>query len=179
MNTSVGKTRLEIVVGDIAALDVDAVVNAANDQLWMGSGVAGAIKRAGGQIIEEEAMRQGPIEPGDAVATTGGDLKAKWVIHAAVMGQSLQTDANLIAQCTSRVLEIADGAISVRTIALPALGTGVGGFPIYACASIMVGRVRAHLVARPHTSLRRVVFCAYDDVGKAAFKNALTGTTRF
>jgi len=179
MNTTVGKTRLEIVVGDIAALDVDAIVNAANDQLWMGSGVAGAIKRAGGRIIEEEAMRQGPIEPGDAVPTTGGDLKAKWVIHAAVMGQDLQTDANLIARCTSRVLEIADGAISVGSVALPALGTGVGGFPIYACASIMVGRVRAYLVDHPRTALRRVVFCAYDDVGKAAFKNALTGTTRF
>jgi O-acetyl-ADP-ribose deacetylase (regulator of RNase III) len=179
MNTTVGKTTLEIVVGDIAALEVDAVVNAANNQLWMGSGVAGAIKRVGGQIIEEEAMRQGPIEPGDAVATTGGDLKAKWVIHAAVMGQDLRTDANLIAQCTSRVLEIADGAISVRSIALPALGTGVGGFPIYACASIMVGRVRAYLDEHRRSSLRRVVFCAYDDVGMAAFKNALTGTTRF
>ncbi len=178
MNTSVGKTRLEIVVGDIATLDSDAIVNAANDQLWMGSGVAGAIKRAGGVVIEEEAMRMGPVEAGDAVATSGGDLKARWVIHAAVMSQDLTTDANLIAQCTTRVLEVAD-QLSVQSLALPALGTGVGGFPIYAGASIIVGRVRAYLGEHRHTSLRRVVFCAYDDVGEAAFKNAMSGSTRF
>jgi len=177
MNTSVGKTGLEVVVGDIAELDVDAIANAANNALWMGSGVAGAIKRAGGQLIEDEALRQGPIEVGDAVATTGGDLKAKWVIHAAVMGQDLQTDANLIAQATRRTLEVAD-RLSVSSLALPAFGTGVGGFPIYACTSIIVGQVRSYLDGHPRTGLRKVLFCAYDQVAETAFKNALVGSTR-
>lgn len=177
MNTSVRDTRLEIVVGDIALLDVDGIVNAANSELWMGSGVAGAIKRAGGEVIEREAMLQAPVEPGDAVATTGGTLRAKWVIHAAVMGQDLATDANLIAQATWRALEVAD-RVGVRAVALPALGTGVGGFPIYSCASIMVSRTRDYLERNRRTGLRRVVFCAYDDVAKAAFGNALAGSTR-
>ena len=144
----------------------------------MGAGVAGAIKRAGGQEIEHEAMRQGPIAVGDAVSTGAGKLAAKWVIHAAVMGHDLQTDANLIAQATTRTLEVAD-RLKARSLALPAFGTGVGGFPIYACASIIVGGVRAYLVGKPHTALRKVVFCAFDDVGAAAFKNALSGLTRF
>ena len=145
MNTTVGRTRLEIAVGDIALLDVEAIANAANNELWMGAGVAGAIKRAGGEEIEREAMRQGPIAVGDAVSTGGGKLAAKWVIHAAVMGHDLQTDANFIAQATTRTLEVAD-RLGARSLALPAFGTGVGGFPIYACTSIMVGGVHAYLV---------------------------------
>lgn len=178
MNTTVGETSLEIVVGDIAELDVEAIANAANDHLWMGSGVAGAIKRAGGEAIEREAVAQGPLEKGDAVATTGGRLKARWVVHAAVMGQDLQTDANLIALATTRALEVAD-QLRVRSLALPAFGTGVGGFPIYACANIMVGQTRRFLEAHPRTALRRVVFCAFDDVAATAFKNAVAGSTRF
>jgi len=178
MNTSVGRTRLEVVVGDIALLDVDAVANAANSELWMGAGVAGAIKRAGGQEIEQAAMRLGPIKVGEAVSTGAGTLKAKWVIHAAVMGHDLQTDANLIARATTSTLEVAD-RLSARSLALPAFGTGVGGFPIYACASIMVGQVHAYLTGVKRSRLRRVVLCAYDDVGAAAFKNAISGITRF
>jgi len=178
MNTTVRDVCLDLTVGDISEIDVDAVVNAANNELWMGAGVAGAIKRAGGEGIEHEAMDQGPIEVGDAVATTGGALKAKWVVHAAVMGQDLKTDANLIAQATTRSLEVAD-KLGVKSLALPAFGTGVGGFPIYSCASIMVGRVRDYLEKTRSTGLKRVVFCAYDDVGRAAFKNALAGSTRF
>jgi O-acetyl-ADP-ribose deacetylase len=177
MNTSVGKTVLEVVVGDIALLEVDAIVNAANNELWMGAGVAGAIKRAGGSEIEHEAMRLGPVAVGDAVATHAGTLAATWVIHAAVMGHDLSTDAHLIAQATRRTLEVAD-QVSARSLALPALGTGVGGFPIYACASIMVGQVRAYLVEK-RSGLRKVLFCAYDDVAAAAFKNALSGLTRY
>jgi len=177
MKTTVRDTSLEVVVGDIAALAVDALANAANDHLWMGSGVAGAIKRAGGEQIEREAVAQGPVAVGDAVATSGGKLKAKWVIHAAVMGQDLRTDANLIAQATTRTLEVAD-RVGVHSIALPAFGTGVGGFSVYACAGIMVGRVRAYLEAHRRTSLKRVLLCAYDDVAEAAFQNALAGSTR-
>ena len=173
MKTSVGRTTLEVAVGDIAQLDVEAVANAANNELWMGAGVAGAIKRAGGQEIEQEAMRQGPIAVGDAVATGGGRLAARWVIHAAVMGHDLQTDADLIARATTRTLEVAD-RLAARTLALPAFGTGVGGFPIHACAGIMVERVREYL-SGTGSGLRTVVLCAFDEAGSAAFKSALAG----
>ena len=98
MKTSIGKTKLEIASGDITELEVDAIANAANTELWMGAGVAGAIKRVGGEAVEKEAMLQGPIQIGEAVATTGHDLKARWVIHAAVMGPDLQTNADAIAK---------------------------------------------------------------------------------
>src|ERR671922_2232841 len=97
-----------VVEGDIAALDVDAIANAANNQLWMGAGVAGAIKRAGGDEIEREAVAKGPIEVGDAVATGAGRLKAQWVIHGAVMGQDLVTHGELVRRTTRRCLELAD-----------------------------------------------------------------------
>src|SRR5919206_4012093 len=129
--------ELEVVEGDITQLDVDAIANAANDHLWMGAGVAGAIKRAGGEEIEREAMAQGPIELGTAVATTAGRLPARWVIHGAVMGQDLRTDADLVRRTTRACLELAD-ELFARSLALPAFGTGVGGFQLGRCASIMV-----------------------------------------
>src|SRR5919108_3371306 len=97
-----------VVEGDIAALDVDAIANAANNQLWMGAGVAGAIKRAGGDEIEREAVAKGPIELGDAVATGAGRLKARHVVHGAVMGQDLVTNADLVRKTTRSCLELAD-----------------------------------------------------------------------
>src|SRR5919204_66926 len=107
--------ELEVVEGDIAALEVDAIANAANDRLWMGAGVAGAIKRAGGDEIEREAVAKGPIAVGDAVATGAGRLPARWVIHAAVMGQDLVTSADAIRGATRRTFEVAEelGAESV------------------------------------------------------------------
>jgi O-acetyl-ADP-ribose deacetylase (regulator of RNase III) len=160
--------ELEVVEGNIAELDVDAIANAANDHLWMGAGVAGAIKRAGGEEIEQEAVAQGPIAVGDAVATGGGRLKARHVIHGAVMGQDLRTNAELLAQTTRRSLELAD-ELGARSLALPAFGTGVGGFPLAECAEIMVREVRAHEPA----SLERVVFAVYGDEAEAAFRRAL------
>jgi O-acetyl-ADP-ribose deacetylase (regulator of RNase III) len=179
MKTNIRETALEIVPGNIAVMAVDAIANAANDELWMGAGVAGAIKLAGGEGIEKEAMAQAPIELGDAVKTTGGDLKAKWVIHAAVMRSSdLQTNADVIARATKRTLEIADRAM-VRSLALPAFGTGVGGFPLYACANVMMGEVRRFIEANPTTNLKRIVFAVYGEPAKAAFKNAMAGLSRF
>src|SRR2546430_13780599 len=95
---------IEVAEGDIAAEDVDAIVNAANNHFWMGSGVAGAIKARGGEAIEREAMAQGPVEPGECVVTTGGRLPARYVIHAAVMGQDLDTSAPLIERATRNAL---------------------------------------------------------------------------
>src|SRR6185369_567297 len=97
---------LEILDGDLSADASDAVVNAANNEFWMGSGVAGALKARGGQSIEAEAMAQGPVEPGQCVITSGGRLTARYVIHAAVMGQDLRTSATLIDQATRHALQL-------------------------------------------------------------------------
>ena len=178
MKTSVGKTSIEIASGDITEYEVDAIASAANNELSMGAGVAGAIKRVGGEAIETEAMLQGPIEVGEAVVTTGHDLKAQWVIHAAIMGQDLQTDANLVAKATHSTLAKADSA-HARSLAMPAYGTGVGGFPLYQCASIMVAETVRYLKERTNSGLRRIVFVTYSDAAKAAFSNALAGIGRF
>jgi O-acetyl-ADP-ribose deacetylase len=160
--------RLEVVEGDIAALEVDAVANAANDHLWMGAGVAGALKRAGGEEIEREAVALGPIPLGSAVATTAGRLPARWVLHGAVMGQDLRTDADLVGRTTVACLRLAD-ELEARSLALPAFGTGVGGFPLDECARIMVDATRAH---EPRT-LERVVFAVFGDEARRAFAAAL------
>jgi O-acetyl-ADP-ribose deacetylase len=160
--------RLEVVEGDIAALEVDALANAANDRLWMGAGVAGALKRAGGDEIEREAVAKGPIPLGTAVATGAGELTAKHVIHGAVMSQDLQTNADLVRRTTKSCLELAD-EIGARSLALPAFGTGVGGFPLPECAEIMVDVARSH----DPTSLERLVFAVYGDEARDAFEAAL------
>src|SRR5918911_1044136 len=100
--------QIEVVEGDIAALELDAIANAANDHLWMGAGVAGAIKRAGGEEIEREAVALGPIGLGEAVATGAGRLRARHVIHGAVMGQDLRTNADLVRETTASCLALAD-----------------------------------------------------------------------
>jgi O-acetyl-ADP-ribose deacetylase (regulator of RNase III) len=161
--------NISIVSGDITALEVDAIANAANNHLWMGAGVAGAIRRAGGEEIEREAVAQGPIEIGDAVATSGGKLAARWVIHGAVMGQDLRTNAELIRRTTESCLRVAD-ELGVESLALPAFGTGVGGFPLDECARIMVSAVRDH----EPSSLERVVFAVFGDDAEAAFQRTLT-----
>src|ERR687895_1533162 len=159
--------ELEVAEGDITALQVDAIANAANNALWMGAGVAGAIKRAGGDEIEREAVAKGPIEVGDAVATSAGRLKARHVIHGAVMGQDLQTNADLVRRTTRRCLEVAD-ELGAGSLALPAFGTGVGRFPVTDCAQIMVAEARAH---EPR-SLTRVVFAVFGAEAAKAFRAA-------
>ena len=160
--------QLEIAEGDITALEVDAIANAANNALWMGAGVAGAIKRAGGEEIEREAVAAGPIEIGDAIATGAGRLKAKHVIHGAVMGEDLRTSGALIERTTRRCVELAD-ELGCRSLALPAFGTGVGGFPLEECARLMVGVARAY---EPRT-LERVVFAVFGEDARRAFDSAL------
>ena len=159
---------LAVVEGDITALDVDAIANAANDHLWMGAGVAGAIKRAGGEEIEREAVAKGPIPVGDAVATGAGGLAARWVIHGAVMGQDLSTDADKVRRTAESCLRVAD-EVGARSIALPAFGTGVGGFPLGECARIMVAAARAY---EPRT-LERVVFAVFGDEAARTFEAEL------
>ena len=163
--------RLEVFEGDISLLEVDAIANAANDRLWMGAGVAGAIKRAGGEVIEEEAVSLGPIEVGEAVATGAGRLKARHVIHGAVMGQDLTTNADLVRRTTRRCLEVAED-LGARSLALPAFGTGVGGLPLDECARAMVAEVRSF---EPQ-SLERIVFAVFGAVAAETFADAVGAT---
>jgi O-acetyl-ADP-ribose deacetylase (regulator of RNase III) len=161
--------QLEVREGDIAAVEGDAVANAANDRLWMGAGVAGALKRAGGEEIEQEAMALGPIPLGSAVATTAGRLPARWVIHGAVMGQDLRTNADLVQRTTRSCLELAD-ELGCRSLALPAFGTGVGGFALEECARIMVGAARSF---EPR-ELERVIFAVFGGEAYDAFSSVLS-----
>jgi O-acetyl-ADP-ribose deacetylase (regulator of RNase III) len=161
--------ELEVRDGDIAAVEADAIANAANDVLWMGAGVAGALKRAGGEEIEREAMAQGPIEVGTAVATTPGSLHARYVIHGAVMGQDLRANADLVRRTSRSCLELAD-ELGCRSLALPAFGTGVGAFPLGECAGIMIEEARIF----PAVSLERVIFAVYGSEAYEAFSSALS-----
>ncbi len=162
--------KIEVCKGDIAQLELDALVNAANNHLWMGGGVAGALKRAGGKEIEAEAVSQGPIPVGEAVVTGAGRLKARYIIHAAVMGQDLRTDAAKIRQSTKNSLLRAD-EISIKSIAFPALGTGVGGFPLDECARIIISEVNQY--SARETALERVVFALYNEPAYQIFKQEL------
>jgi O-acetyl-ADP-ribose deacetylase len=161
--------RLEVREGDIAAVEADALANAANDRLWMGAGVAGALKRAGGDEIEREAVSLGPIPLGTAVATTAGQLPARWVIHGAVMGQDLRTEGELVRRTTRACLELAD-ELGCGSLALPAFGTGVGGLALDECARIMVGEARSF----GPQSLGRVIFAVFGRDAYDAFSSALS-----
>lgn len=172
MKLRIGQAAISIERGDITDREVDAIVNAANSTLAMGTGVAGAIKRKGGVIIEEEAMRQGPVEVGEAVLTTGGNLAATHVIHAAAMGSDLATDGEIIARTTRSVLALADKH-RLTSVALPALGTGVGRVAPAVSAEAMLGEVVAHLKANPGSALRRIVFVLYLDEAFKAFTDTL------
>jgi O-acetyl-ADP-ribose deacetylase len=160
--------EIQVVEGDIAAVEADAIANAANDHLWMGAGVAGALKRAGGEQIERDAIARGPIERGTAVATGAGRLAARYVIHGAVMGQDLRTDAELVRRTTRSCLRLAD-ELGCRSLALPAFGTGVGGFPLEDCARAMVAEVNRY----EPDCLRRVIFAVFGADARLAFEHAL------
>lgn len=165
---------IKIMSGDITDSRADAIVNAANNQLWMGAGVAGAIKRKGGRKIENEAVSKGPIPVGEAVATSAGSLSSKFVIHAAVMGQDLRTDENKIWMATYNSLLRAE-ELNLESIDLPALGTGVGGFPLSKAAEVMIKAVKDYF--KDSTSLKQVGFVLYDDAAFKAFKDALGADT--
>lgn len=170
-----GRFEVSLQQGDIARVAVDAVVNAANSQLWMGAGVAGALKRHGGEAIERDAMAQGPIAVGQTVLTGAGTLPAVHVIHAAVMGPDLRTSAEAIGEATRSALRLADSR-GLQSIAFPALGTGVGGFPLAECAKIMIATVAAE--GRRPGSLARVLFVLFDQPAYSAFADALARSTR-
>ena len=162
--------KIEVYHGDITQLELDALVNAANNRLWMGGGVAGALKRVGGKEIEDEAVKKGPIPVGEVVVTGAGKLKARYIIHAAVMGQDLKTDAEKIRQATRNSLLRGD-ELDIKSLVFPALGTGVGGFPLDECARIMISEVRQYSAGE--TGLNRVVFALFDQPACQVFRQEL------
>jgi len=162
--------QIEIVKGDITKSDCSAIVNSANNKFWMGSGVAGAIKKAGGEVIEEEAVKKGPVMPGEAIFTGAGKLPYRMVIHAAVMGQDLKTNDKYIRQATLSCLNIAEKH-KIESLAFPAFGTGVGGFPIAGCAHQMINAVRGFELHSQN--IKRVQFCLPDDNAYKCFRDKL------
>jgi O-acetyl-ADP-ribose deacetylase (regulator of RNase III) len=171
MKCKIGKTTVVVERGDITDAEVDAIVNAANAELWMGAGVAGALKRKGGVVIEEDALRQGPIEVGEAVLTVAGNLAATHVIHAVTMGRDLKTDPEKITAATRATLAIAEKH-KLSSLAFPALGSGVGGVPPAQSADAMLSTVVEH-VKRGNSSLERVLFVLYEDQAQKAFSETL------
>jgi len=162
---------IEVLDGDVTALEVDAIANAANTQLRHGGGVAGAISRAGGPVVQRESDERAPIGLGEAVETTAGEMPCRWVIHAATMELGGPTSAEIVRRATASTLRRAD-ELGARSLALVAFGTGVGGFPLDEAARIEVEEVRRHLDAGG--ALSRVVFAVRGDEARAAFERALT-----
>ncbi len=170
MEVRVRNSIISLYEGDITEIQVDAIVNAANNQLWMGGGVAGAIKRKGGWEIEDEAVNKGPIPIGEAIVTSAGKLKAKYVIHAAGMGTDLKTDEDKIRKATLNSLKRAD-ELELESIVFPSIGTGVGGFPLDRAAQVMLET--AVTFAQKDTSIKNIIFMLYGSEAYQAFKRQL------
>jgi O-acetyl-ADP-ribose deacetylase (regulator of RNase III) len=162
--------EIEVKQADITKLEVDAIANAANTKLRHGGGVAGAISRAGGPVVQSESDERAPIELGNAVETTAGEMPARWVIHAATMELGGPTSAEIIRKATASTLAKAD-ELGANSLALVAFGTGVGGFPLDDAARIEVEEVRRHLESG--SGLEHVVFAVHGDDAEAAFHSAM------
>jgi len=165
--------RIEVLDTDITKLDVDAIANAANTELRHGGGVAGAIARAGGPVVQAESTSRAPIGLGEAVETTGGDMPCRWVIHAATMEPGGPTSADIIRAATAATLRKAS-ELGVRSLALVAFGTGVGGFSLDEAARIEIDEVSGFLEAGG-SAIERVVFAVHGDAAREAFESALAG----
>ena len=175
--------QIEITQGDITDQpDMDAIVNAANTDLVLGAGVAGAIRRKGGDEIDREARAKGPIRLGEAAATSAGRLPNRYVIHAAAMGYRAedgrvpkrpgsQSSAEIIAEATKNSLRRAE-ELKLESIAFPALATGVARFPVEECATVMIGAVRAYAREHPTSSIQRVRFVLFGAEDYEAFRTA-------
>jgi O-acetyl-ADP-ribose deacetylase (regulator of RNase III) len=159
--------RIEILQGDLTEMDVDAIVNAANNDLQLGGGVAGAIRRKGGAEIQKECDVIGTIPVGGAAITSGGKLKARYVIHAASMALGGRTEAHALRSSTAHSLRIA-AQKRLKTIAFPAVGTGIAGFPLRECADVMLREVVKHFEAP--TSIEKVSFVLFDQEALGAFE---------
>ena len=172
MKVRIGHTEIILERGDITEYEVDAIVSAANTRLWMGAGVAGAIKRKGGTIIEEEAVRLGPVDVGEAVVTTAGNLPASYVIHAAVTGDDLRTNPELVTQATLASLRRAE-EMRLESLAFPAFGTGVGRMRPQDSADSMISAIYQYFTANPGSRLRRLYLVAFQEETLPAFTSIL------
>jgi len=175
MQAQINGVTIALVQGDITELDCDAIVNAANSQLILGAGVAGAIRRKGGPSIQEECLRIGYCEVGQAVITGAGNLKARYVIHAVGPQMGEGNERGKLASAVRASLDLAEEHGLAR-IAFPAISTGVFGFPLEACADVML-RVLIDYTFEDLRSLKQVIVCLYDAhayrVFEAAFREKL------
>ena len=176
MKKSIGKATLEIVQGDITTLPVDAIVNAANEYLKHGGGVAATISRKGGPTIQQESNelieKLGPLSTGEVVITSGGKLPARFVIHAVgpVWSEHSPAEADdLLGRAVRNCLALAEEN-GLKSIAFPAISTGIYGFPIERAAPLLLGEAADYL--RGQTKLERVLFCLYDDASYQVFDSA-------
>jgi len=173
--------RIEIRQGDITDQgDIDAIVNAANTDLVLGAGVAGAILRKGGAVIDEESQSQAPIRLGEAAVTTAGSLPNKYVIHAAAMGYRAEdrkvpkdpgagSSAEIIRSATLNSLRRAE-ELKLKSIAFPALATGVARFPVDRCAGVMIAAARDYGAEHPDSSIELVAFVLFTAGDYETFK---------
>jgi O-acetyl-ADP-ribose deacetylase (regulator of RNase III) len=164
--------RVAIMQGDLTEMDTDAIVNAANNDLQLGGGVAGAIRRKGGSEIQSECNEIGMIPVGGAAITSGGKLKARYVIHAASMELGGRTEAHALRSSTAHSLRIA-AQKGLKTIAFPAVGTGIAGFPMRECAEIMLREVAKHFEGP--TPLVKVTFVLFDKEAFDVFETVWSG----
>jgi O-acetyl-ADP-ribose deacetylase (regulator of RNase III) len=158
MKVKIKNRILEVLDGDITEMETDAIVNAANAQLVLGGGVAGAIRKKGGPAIQEECNKIGGTYVGRAAITTGGNLKAKYVIHAVGPRMGKGNEDEKLKNATFNSLKMADDN-NLKSIAFPAISTGIFGFPIDRCAEIMLQTTADYL--KGQTELEKVVFCLY------------------
>ena len=170
MERKVNKSILELIQSDITGLTVDAIVNAANAQLVLGGGVAGAIRMKGGPSIQKECDEKSPIDAGEAVITTGGKLDAKYIIHAVGPRMGEGDEDNKLRNATLSALKVADDN-GLVCIAFPAISTGIFGFPMGRCAEIMLDAAMEYL--KGETGLERVVFCLFDKTSLDVFASQL------
>lgn len=164
------KTQISVAQGDITEFSGDAIVNAANNRLILGAGVAGAIRRKGGPSIQRECDAHGPIRVGEAAITGAGDLPASYVIHAAAMGDEPASE-NSIAGSTRHSLQLADEH-GIRTIAFPILASGVAGFPLDEAARIMLDTIRNY-VAETDTRIEEVTLYGYSAADAEVIRGVL------
>jgi O-acetyl-ADP-ribose deacetylase (regulator of RNase III) len=162
--------KIVIMQGDLTEMDADAIVNAANNDLKLGGGLAGVIRRKAGDSVQRECNELGTIPVGGAAITSAGKLKARHIIHAASMELGGLTTGHALRASTAHSLRIA-AEKGLRTIAFPAIGTGIGGFPLSECAAIMLKEAVEHL-KRP-TSLEKIYFVLFDKTSLSAFEKAL------
>ncbi len=165
-------TKISIHKGDITTYRVDAIVNAANSDLILGGGLAGAIRAKGGPDIQAECDRHGSVEVGQAAITGAGRLPARHVIHQASMALGGYTTKESLRQSTAAVLKLAKEK-GIKTLAFPATGSGIGGMDVQTCAKIMLEEVAKHLAGE--TSLTQVTFVLYDDPAYQTFRQVMKG----